>query len=545
MRVFLGLYFPYWSTEIHSEIREKNILDTAPVILIEPSNSGFNVVRTNSIAESCDIKIGSSLDLAYAKSTSCNFSLISLPYNLDDDFLILERTAQALLSISPIVSIDKQRQKAYSLRVIPSPLYNGLLIDLTGCSKLYSSWEYLANSLQNAFQTLSITAQIAITTTTGASWALARFQTNSIVTTNSHELMSLINDLPIQALRIPEQKVVEINEFGICKISQLLSINRNSIYHRFGKEVIIALNYLTGAAHELLPSVQKPLLYKSKLKFDPPIILVKDIVLSLTHLITKLLGKITNDGKYTSSFSIKFITEPPPFCIENSINVRKKQNDHHKIVCRLTALPSLQKPNQVKKYLNEILIPLIERSHPQSPVKQIYLEGMDVVDLIHLQFDLNGESLIHEDTKRLMDSLTAAFDASQICSASFTNTWLPEKRSKFIRSIEKPSHSLSSNFLNESYPPVLLESPEPIKIVKDSNKELFTQFIWRNQKHKIYVIKGPKKINEEWWNLPNWEYGTKVIHREYYKMQTTDGLWLWIYRKSSFLDKWLIQGIWW
>ena len=80
-------------------------------------------------------------------------------------------------------------------------------------------------------------------------------------------------------------------------------------------------------------------------------------------------------------------------------------------------------------------------------------------------------------------------------------------------------------------PFLLLNPPEPIKVMAPLPDEPPLSFVWRRVKRKVIASTGPERITPEWWH----ELDQKPDRpRDYYKVRTNEGQTFWLYRSGLY-----------
>jgi protein ImuB len=63
---------------------------------------------------------------------------------------------------------------------------------------------------------------------------------------------------------------------------------------------------------------------------------------------------------------------------------------------------------------------------------------------------------------------------------------------------------------------------------------------WRKKSAKIIHGTGPERIAPEWWSG---DVTTPAGDRDYFKVQTENGAWLWVFRDNR-THTWFVHGVW-
>ena len=144
-----------------------------------------------------------------------------------------------------------------------------LLLDITGCQRLFKGEANLLHQAVDAFGHQAQAVRGAITDTPGAAWALAHAHAESAVLVPPGQGTAWLAPLPVWALRIDEQAVATLSAVGIEKIETLCHLPRGSLGPRFGDELVQRLEQALGERPELLTPYRPPTVLHSYLRFAP------------------------------------------------------------------------------------------------------------------------------------------------------------------------------------------------------------------------------------------------------------------------------------
>ena len=90
----------------------------------------------------------------------------------------------------------------------------------------------------------------------------------------------------------------------------------------------------------------------------------------------------------------------------------------------------------------------------------------------------------------------------------------------------------------------LFDRPEPINVpvatVPDGPPHRFT---WRRAVHAVVRVEGPERVAMEWWKQDG-----KVLTRDYFRIESRDGVRLWVYREGLYerettAPRWFLHGL--
>lgn len=209
--------------------------------------------------------------------------LTHLPADPDLDRRALEALGRWLTRFSPVVAVD-------------SP--DCLLIDLTGCERLFGGIEAVASRVTMALDRLRITARVAVAPTVGAAWALTfgveRSATNFELSFSLEP--SLFRFLTTVALRLPPDTIATLHHLGVETIGQLLALDRASLLTRFGPQVLLRIDQLLGRAPEMLRPIEFRSPVRAKMDFDGAITAIEVIWEVLRRLVDELTQQLARIG---------------------------------------------------------------------------------------------------------------------------------------------------------------------------------------------------------------------------------------------------------
>src|SRR5262249_55777825 len=149
---------------------------------------------------------------------------------------------------------------------------DGIWIDTTGCSHLFSGEEHMLTDLVARLTHSGIHARAAIADTTGAAHAFARFgRTTTVCVAAPGGGFDVLRELPVVALRIAPAIAATLRGLGIETIDELESVPRAPLARRFGQDVLLRLDQALGRQREPISPIDIPELLKVRRAFAEPI----------------------------------------------------------------------------------------------------------------------------------------------------------------------------------------------------------------------------------------------------------------------------------
>ena len=145
----------------------------------------------------------------------------------------------------------------------------------------------------------------------------------------------------------------------------------------------------------------------------------------------------------------------------------------------------------------------------------------------------------------LIDRLSARFGEHRVQRFVPQDTHIPEAAAVAVPAQEDDFDGTWKR-TNQNDPPRrplrLLQQPEPIKQGLPTAPDGAPAFFqWRQCRHEVAYAEGPERIAMEWWK-------NSEPTRDYFRIETRQGLRFWIYRDGSYRQdglnpRWYLQGI--
>ena len=107
-----------------------------------------------------------------------------------------------------------------------------LFCEVTGCTHLWGGEKPFLEAVRDYWRKRGFQIQLALTSTMGASWALAHTSRISLVNAGDEE--SALSGLSVAALRLPAVVLESLEALGLWTIGDVLRLPRESLASRFG-----------------------------------------------------------------------------------------------------------------------------------------------------------------------------------------------------------------------------------------------------------------------------------------------------------------------
>jgi len=425
----------------------------------------------------------------------------------------LARLARWALRWSPAVSVDGA---------------DGLLIDTTGCERVFGGEESLLRLLHAGLRGFGLECRIGVAGTIGAAWALARFGGRRVSRVKNGEERAALASFPVRALRLDSETVEALAEVGVARVGELIELPRSALPARFGLTLLSAIDRALGEEWESVrPIVDVP----------PPSVSL-DLPGGTTHresieaaargLIGELCGMLRS--------------------------LERGATRLHLIALRLGLPPgtiaiTLSRPSRSARHLWSLLEPKIQSLHVGFGLERMELVAVASERVPHRQeqFDRIGDSASGDASRaagELVDALSARFGPDGVRGMQFVDTHLPERASRLVTLAEREVATPVAGNITPARPSLLLDPPEPARIVALTPDGPVMRFSWRGISTEAITSIGPERLAPEWWRSR--ECGNDRVpddERDYFRVQDAAGRWLWLFRTGS-CASWFVHGVW-
>lgn len=536
-RYYLCIYFPEWSIDVtRRKLRALNPPCDPAAIVLTGSVSGQRVVaRACPVARQAGVATDMTLQLAKALISST--SVYYEEYNPTRDIEALHTLAVWCLRFSPHVGLDTElcgsrhaaphtmQMKNESSCI--SHLHYGIVIDLTGTTRLHGDLESLSHSIHDLFKG---SARVALAPTIGAVWALSRFGNISPHIIHSiPALRDVVRDLPLSALRIDDTSRSLLGDVGIFTIGELLELPRHSLSHRFGRQVVCRLAQLLGGLEESFYTVKPTKRYIQRRVFEPPLANKMAVAAAIGALFNKLINSLRASGTVAKLFSLT-LTDTTGHSLHKEFPLASASND--------------------QKHLSTILQPIIDSMRFCGELREMLLEAHEVVGMQTEQESFssphdNDSNNLSRSRGELLNSFSVRIGKERIAYARLRHSHIPEIACAYQSFRETPTltrvNDITPHYGSLERPPVLFVPPEPITTIAMLPDKPPSWIRWRGSNLTIVSGIGPERIAPEWWrkDLQRDEF----TERDYFRIQDNSGRWLWIYREVA-TQKWFAHGVW-
>lgn len=498
-RRFLCLFFPRLTVDRLE--REEPQLGAFPFAVVWEEKGHLYVVAANDPA--CDAGIRSGMRLTDARTLLPALHIVMS--DLAADARWMQRLVVWCDRYSPLASQDGA---------------DGIVLDITGCSHLFGGEAALLDVIQSRIGAMQFRVRTAIAGTHGAAWALARFGQQAIA--SSDELPTALEQLPIKALRIPDEIAIELGRVGLATIGHLRSVARDSLSTRYGPNLLLRLDQALDHAEEPITPYRPPSPYCVGRAFAEPIGSTSAVERMLLDLLTTLCARLEKEHRGARRFDL----------------------DCHRVNSSVARLQvRISKAGRSITHLMRLFSEKMGSLDAGFGIEIMTLSAADVDAIAPRQMALpNYGADVEDDTtlNELLDRMGLRLGFEHVCRIQIQESLLPEHATAYVpvTNVVAPNAAWPAHRIR---PVRLIEPPSPIEVSEIIPGKLPTRIRIGHELHRIVRAEGPERLSPEWWR-------ERPIHwsvRDYYRIEDEHGQRLWVFRetlRNQAGERWFLHG---
>lgn len=548
MRRVLCVWLVRWP--IQRLLAERPALRGRPLVLYERYGQGSTRVVSCS-REAAEIGIAAGESLAEAISGSDREAQYVLePFDSSADRQALVGLAGWCEQFCPTVGLEE------------SDAPESLLLDVSGCERLFGGESGLACRVAGAFAQRGFVVRVALADTIGAAWAVARegadradvadcpaaygrgaatmpaaqgpisMVSPGVVVVPRGRAVQAIGPLSVRALRLPLLTVQRLMELGIGRIAQLLLLNRSSLASRFGSVLIDRLDQAAGRLEEaIVPHRFVPPAH-AVWAFEPPIEHQGPLEAVLDRLLEQLAAQLPSGQGILRLVGRLDRPQQDPATFE----------------------AALFQPSMSLRHLSELVRLQLDRLGETGPIGQIDLwaAATDRVECRQRVFFEDTDERIADaegELARLVDRLSSRLGRQAVLRVVLVPDAQPEFARRFepwtssarpgvrVRHSQQTVDGQGRGATSPSPParPIrLLPTPMPVQTVSVAPDGPPIRFCAAGAEHLVRQTWGPERIETGWWRRD-------AARRDYYQVETMSGQRCWLFRRRSD-RRWFLHG---
>jgi len=405
------------------------------------------------------------------------------------------------------------------------PGHDGVLLDITGCARVFGGEDRLLERLLSETCALGLTAHLAAAPTIGLAWGLARFEAPGLQAglVCADSVRGRLQTLPVEALRIGETARA-LRRFGLKTIGDLYRLPRADLARRFGAQLVRRLDQASGREREALDPLQPPARHRARLRFPEPHQTLDGVTEAARQALARLCSTLGKAGQGAARVRLSLF---------------RVDGQAHDLVLG-AARPSADAAHWAR---------LAETRLERADIDIGF--GIDMVEASALvlrrldpeQADMASDAPARDQAfARLADRLAARLGPGAVRRPVFSQSHLPERAAGWA-GLDAQAAAAPPG-VRRLRPLLILDRPEPAEAVAEIPDGPPRQFTWRRVRHRVTRADGPERLAPEWWRART---GAPRLTRDYFQVETEAGRRFWLYREGLYgretdQPAWFVHG---
>ncbi|MEP7070173.1 MAG: DNA polymerase Y family protein [Usitatibacter sp.] len=449
------------------------------------------VTCANEAARRAGIREGQAV--AAAKALAVELRTVSR--DIDSERETLERLAAWAGQFTPMSCVDGQ----------------GVVMEVEACLRLFDGHAKLTGAIQRGVREMGFHATVGIAPTPLAARLFARAEARGLQVRSClavSELRERLADLPLFLLELPGKTLARLTDLGVLRLKDILDLPAEGIARRFGPEIVVSLERLTGGIPDpRLPYVPPPR-FRSRLELPAQAEGVEALLFPLRRLLAEFEGAMRARGAGVQRLSL---------VLEHG---RKAG----------TRVPlDFSSPEREADFILAIAREKLGRLTLSAPTLALDLRAEALLAYVPREATwLPGAKEQALDRERLLERLAARLGAERVFGIAIADDHRPERDWK--KTGDRPRFSQSGNRglspVSGRRPTWLLRRPQKL-ITRDGEPSCQGELI---------LLAGPERIEAGWWD-------GEEVSRDYYMAANPRGETFWIFREHRGAQAWFLHGV--
>ena len=509
-------------------------------------------------------QLGIHPSMSIAEARALLPALHILEHDPQEDLESLCWLADACQRFSPIVGLEALDKKLWMGRSLLEP--QGLAIDASNLGILFGGETAMGTEVIEWFQQQGLLVSLAIADSLGAAWALANYGARHQISqrllkyhetgvmeplspcvVSEDEAKVQVLGLPVEALRLDGETVHSLRRLGLRKVGDLLALPREGLATRLGSHLIHRIDQACLHHQEAIASLHMEPEFAIEQSIEYPTDHRETIEEILRRLTTTLCSRLAQRGRGALRVVSRLdLVQKPSLVMQLGLY---RPVAEAKVLTPLllgqldqkwNSLPG--KPSRRKQSSN------VTSPNPTLQIHRVTLTATLVSELTWQQPDLfELDQVVHrESMAQLINVLSNRLGRRAVVAPQIHGDPQPElacnwrpltgrrsdgKQQQTSRKFNRRPVAAEPRIGDPLRRPLsLVQPPSPIEILEHDSKGMPSCIRMNQLTYKIARSWGPERIETGWWRGPS-------QRRDYYRVETQDGAWLWLFRQIN-------DGVW-
>lgn len=390
---------------------------------------------------------------------------------------------------------------------------DGIILDITGCAHLFGGEGELLLDSKHRLHWMGVEAHAAIADAWGAAWALARYGNKLIV--HGENTVAALDPLPVEALRLPSEIVLELRRLGFVDVAAVRKIPRSSLTARFGSTLLWRLDQALHEAEDPLTPWRSPAVYRASRILAEPISTTRSVEYVLRILLQEVCAKLEKDHLGSRRMDLAC------YRVDGTIDR-----------CEIRT----SKPNRIVTHLLRLFSSRLEKLWAAFGFESFTLSVLSSETLKAEQLSLTETNPVRDEESfdALIDRLGMKLGFHEVSRVRVCESLLPEHSVEF-RPASDPIAASAEWPTYRIRPIRLIDPPMRIEVSILIPGGAPVQFFVGSRQHRIVRSEGPERLAPEWWRDNKSRWGA----RDYYRIEDEQGLRFWIFNHAG---HWFLHG---
>ncbi|MEO5755602.1 MAG: DUF6504 family protein [Mesorhizobium sp.] len=500
----VSLFLPTWPTDrVRRKAGDAAPPAEAPLVLIGRDKSRRVVLAADAAALAAGLRPG----MPVTKAQVLVPGLVIKDADPAADAEALERLAVWMLRFAPIVA--------------PDPAC-GIVIDSTGADHLHGGEAAMLEGMIGRLAMSGIAGRAAIADSRGAAHALARHSGRPILIAPVGHGATILETLPLEALRIAPSIAAELRRLGFQRIGDLLKQPRAPLALRFGPEIGRRIDQAVGDTAEPIEQVRPPDIVEVRRAFAEPIGAAETLARYIGMLVAQLCELLEKRG----------------------LGARRLDLICHRVDSQAQAVRvGMATPVRDVKRLTRLLCDKIETIAPGFGIEMMTLAATSAEPLERRQM---ASALVEDsvpDVSDLIDTLMNRVGERAVYRLAPVASDVPERSIGRIAAMAADTGVTWPGHWPR--PSRLLPQPDPVETVALLPDHPPVSFTWRGVRRRVKRADGPERVFGEWWKRD----AELAAVRDYFRVEDDAGERYWLFRTGDGEDqatgshRWFLHGV--
>lgn len=597
-RQIVCIWLPNWPIQ-RVLAAEPPLVGRALILETRDARRGLLVAAANLAARRAGARVGMRMsELAALKPADDSTNWDVRPYDPAADLDALCDLVEQAQQFSPVVGLEQLQPQPWHGRHHLEP--QAILLDATGIANLFGDAAAYVHEIEQWLRAQRYFGYIALASTVGAAWALANHEVlrrlraepaaeptaetsaasldlltyvpaSRSVIAEVWEEAELLSNLPISCLRVCTETVDKLRRLGVGTLNQLWQLPRDGLASRLGNELMQRSDQALGLAEEAVIALHGAPDWTCEFSLEHPTLSLEVLTSALEQLCNELGGRLTRAGQGTLRCVCRLDqVRRPPLVMQLGLFRACDDGAHlHRLLCgQLEQVLGRAREEEgdglSKQPLRKRSQPLLAGAKPPSPtvmdeegtVWRIHLQATMIAPVVWQQTQLfdQAEQRTKQQLAALIDTLSSRLGRDGVVEARAERDAEPDQAVSYQPLTgrrrdgqpQQTSRKLNSRLAAHSAQPRptdplrrpvhLVAPPEMLSAVEMDEDERLLEFVHDQRRMRVLNHWGPERLESGWWRGPS-------MRRDYYRIETNDGAWWWIYRDLSNKGHWFLHGM--